>query len=199
LLVLRELNELDFVSEEIPLPGGDGGLLDRVVPSWPVRREIQHFRFRASNDTERSRRVIRFLFTNWLAQVDKPVAERAPSEKIGDIYLYEFDRSVPREARQVNPEILNRAIDETLLARWLFRANEHGQNIEESAFGAWEGDGFFARERRRRSALVVKLAAELYRREKGTAPETAGALLEGYLKELPEGVSRTDRIPSGIE
>ena len=36
---------------------------------------------------------------------------------------------------------------------------------------------------------LVKLAAELYRREKGRAPARAGELLEGYLKELPEGIS----------
>jgi hypothetical protein len=198
LLVLRELNELDFFSREIPLPGGQGGLFEQVVPG-AARREIQHFRFRASNDTERSRRVVRFLFTNWLAQVDKPAALRATGTKIGDIYLYEFDRSVPREARDVSPATIDRAIGETLLARWLFRSNEHGPHINELAYGAWEGDGFFARERKRRSVLLVKLAAELYRRERGELPANAGSLLEGYLKELPEGISRGDAIPAGID
>ena len=199
LLDIRDLDELEFVSREVPLPGGEGGLLDHVVPSWPVRREIQQFRFRASNDTERSRRVLRFLFTNWLAQVDKPAAERAPSRKIGNFSLYEFDLSVPREARELSPETVDRAIDETVVARWLFRVNERGPQNNESAYGAWEGDGFFARERKRRSVLLVKLAAELYRREKGAPPATAGALLEGYLKELPEGISRDDAIGAGID
>jgi hypothetical protein len=198
LLELRELNELKLLSSELPLPGGEGGLLDLVVPRT-ARGSLQHFRFRATNDVERSRRVIRFLFTNWLAQVDKPAAERSPSTKIEDVYFYEFDRSASRAARDVSPETINRAIDETLIARWIFRPIEHGPHINESAFGAWEGDGFFARERKRRSMLIVKLAAELYRREKGQPAATAGVLLEGYLKELPEGVSRGDAIPAGID
>jgi hypothetical protein len=198
LLELRELNELKLLSSELPLPGGEGGLLDLVVPRT-ARGSLQHFRFRATNDVERSRRVIRFLFTNWLAQVDKPAAERSPSTKIEDVYFYEFDRSASRAARDVSPETINRAIDETLIARWMFRPIKHGPLINGTAFGAWEGDGFFARERKRRSMLIVKLAAELYRREKGQPAATAGALLEGYLKELPEGVSRGDAIPAGID
>ena len=187
LLELRELNELNFLSRELPLPGGQGGLLD-LRRSGGSRRNLQHFRFRATNDVERSRRVIRFLFTNWLAKVDKPAAERSPSTKIGDVYLYEFDRSASRAARDVSPEMINRAIDETLIARWMFRPNEHGPHINPSAMAAWEGDGFFARERKWRSMLIVKLAAELYRREKGHPAANAGALLGG----LSEGIARGD-------
>jgi hypothetical protein len=43
------------------------------------------------------------------------------------------------------------------------------------------------------------LAAELYRREHGQAPETAGALLSTYLKVLPEGIERDDPIPAAGE
>ena len=145
LLVLRELKELKFLAREVPLPGGNGGVVDHFVPG-SARQGIQQFRFRASNETERSRRVVRFLFANWLAQVDKPAAERAPKTKIGDIYLYEFDRSVAPEARAASPATVDRAIDETLLARWMFRQTEHGPHVSgEFALGAWEGDGFFAR------------------------------------------------------
>ncbi len=202
LLLSRELNELKLVSGEISLPGGKDGVLEHLVPgNW--RGTVQKYRFRASNDIERSRRVIRFLFTNWLAEVDKPAAKRAPHTKLEDIYLYEFDKSVPREARDVSPATVNQAIDETLLARWIFREIAQDPRWLDSengfALSAWEGDGFFARERRRRSVLIVKLAAELYRREKGRAPARAGELLEGYLEELPEGISRDDVIPAGIE
>ncbi len=202
LLLSRELNELKLVSGEIPLPGGKDGVLEHVVPGqW--RGTVQKYRFTASNDIERSRRVIRFLFTNWLAQVDKPAAERAPRTRIGEIYLYEFGKSVPRQARDVSPEMMNRAIDETVLARWIFREIAQDPrwlgSKNDFALGAWEGDGFFARERRRGSVLIVKLAADFYRREKGRAPARAGELLEGYLEELPEGILRDDVIPAGIE
>ena len=63
----------------------------------------------------------------------------------------------------------------------------------------WEGDGFLAREQRRRCVLIVKLAAELYRRERGRMPENAGALLGAYLKELPAGIKPEDPIPASIE
>ena len=64
---------------------------------------------------------------------------------------------------------------------------------------AWEGESPLAREPRRRAVLIVKLAAELYRREHGRPPENAGALLHGCLKELPNGISRDEEIPADIE
>ena len=63
----------------------------------------------------------------------------------------------------------------------------------------WELNGELARERRRRSALIVRLAAELYRRERGQLPPAAGALLGIHLKELPEGIAANDPIPAGLE
>ena len=54
-------------------------------------------RFRGSNDIERSRRVVRFLFTNWLAQVDKPAAERAAEQN--DRRISTFMISIDRAAR----------------------------------------------------------------------------------------------------
>ena len=55
-----------------------------------------------------------------------------------------------------------------------------------------------ARERRRRSVLIVRLAAEVYRREHAAAPTTAGALLGPYLKELPEGIARPTRSRTAL-
>ena len=47
--------------------------------------------------------------------------------------------------------------------------------------------------------LIAKLAAELYRREQGKPPANAGLLLDGYLKELPEGIKPDDPVPPGTE
>ena len=56
----------------LPLLGGrQSGVLDAFVPRT-VRIPVQRFRLRASNDVERSRRAMRLLFANWLAQVDRP-------------------------------------------------------------------------------------------------------------------------------
>jgi hypothetical protein len=149
------------------------------------------------NDPEKSRRALRLVFANWLAQVDRPAAERARSAKHAGLLIYEADRTAPPAARAVTPDVLSAAIDHTILARWMFRPDDAERNV--NYYGSWEGDGVFARERRRRSVLLVKLAAELYRREQGKPAANAGSLLDGYLKELPEGVSRGDPIPVGLD
>jgi hypothetical protein len=199
LIILRDLEEMKLLPRDIPLPGGKDGFLENVVPPWrvAVRREIQQFRFRSLNEPERSRRAIRLIFANWLAQVDKPAAARAPFAIRGRVLIYATDSSAPPEARAVTPEILSRYIDETLLAKWILASDDP----EMSGFGfvSCEGAGIFARERRRRSALLVKLAAELYRREHGTPPPNAGELVGGYLQDLPEGVAPGDPIPGALE
>jgi hypothetical protein len=197
LMASRELDELITMPREIPLPGGQGGLLDRVPPAVISGREIQRFRFRASNDTERSRRAIRLVFANWLAQVNRPAAERARSATHAGLLIYEADRTAPPPARAVTPDVLSKAIDHTILARWMFRPDNLERNV--NYYGSWEGDGVFARERRRRSVLTIRLAAELYRREKGKLAANAGALLGTYLEELPDGVAPGDPIPGGLD
>jgi hypothetical protein len=199
LTVMRELDEMKLLPRVISLPGGQDGLLEHVVSPWTVnvRREIQQFRFRATNDQERSRRAIRLVYANWLAQIDKPAAERAPSTIHKGIIIYELGPAAPPAARAVAPGTLRDFIDQTVLARSILCPDE----ARRSEFGAaaWEGDGIFARERRRRSVLLVKLAAELYRREQGKPAASAGVLLGSYLEQLPEGVGRNDPIPVGIE
>ncbi len=98
----------------------------------------------------------------------------------------------PRPA-PVGPEILARAFERTEMAGFLLGLFSGPPDP------LWEGQGALARERRRRSVLTVRLAAELYRREHGAAPATAGVLLETVLKQLPEGIAETDPIPAGLE
>ena len=74
-----------------------------------------------------------------------------------------------------------------------------GPTPSEHGYASWEGNGGLARERRRRSALLVKLAAELFRRERGKPPVKAGELLGSYLKELPEGIKDDDPIPERVD
>ncbi len=162
---------------ELPFPRGSvawAGTVECLIESCPrgrCGRGSQQFRFRATNDTERSRRVIRFLFTNWLAQVDKPAAERAPSTKDrGNLSLRVSTDLLPREARDISPETIESSDRRDAAGAVDVCARTSDSPISmNSAFCAWEGDGFFARERKRRSVLIVKLAAELYRREQREA------------------------------
>jgi hypothetical protein len=93
----------------------------------------------------------------------------------------------------VIPEHLARALDRTEIAGFLFGLDP------DPGDPPWEGQGALARERRRRSALIVRLAAELYRREHGANPATAGTLLGTVLDDLPDGIAAADAIPTALE
>jgi hypothetical protein len=197
LVYLRDLGELRVMVKELPLPGGPGSLFERVVSSAGMKLPVQHFRLRATNDVERSGRALRLLFSNWLAQVDRPEAARAPIAIRKPMLVYAADPTAPPAARAVDPQVLNRAVNHTVLAEYIFGSVYLNNGAERFLY--WEGDGVLAREGRRRSALFVKLAAELYRRERGQLPATCGALLGPYLKVLPEGIARDAAIPAGVD
>jgi hypothetical protein len=197
---LRDLAELRVMVADIPLPGGENGLLEKVAASMGARLQLQRARLKMTNDIERSRRVVRLLFANWLPQLDKPAAERAPLAIQKPIVIYANDRHAPPSARAVAPEDLEAAIGQTLFAQQFLRpTNGFPQGSGPWSGWAWEGDSILAREPRRRAVLIVKLAAELYRREQGKPPANAAALLGSCLKTLPEGFKENDPIPAGID
>jgi hypothetical protein len=133
----------------------------------------------------------------WLAQVDKPPSQRAPIAFDKPTAIYAADPTAPPAARALAPEDLKQAIEHTALAKEIFCPDEPAE-IPMSGT-PWEGDGLLAREPRHRALLIVKLAAELHRREHGTMPATAGALVGPYLKELPVGIAPGDPIPAPSE
>jgi hypothetical protein len=200
LMYLRDLEELRVMVRDIPMPGGRFGWLEQMVAPTGAKPQIQRIRLRATNDVERSRRAMRLLFANWLAQVDKPSKDRASIAVQKPTLIYAADPNAPAAARAVDPDDLNKAIDRTSLASAIFRpldpASTGGTPM---ARAPWEGDGLLAREPRHRSVLIIKLAAELYRREHGRPPTTAGALLGPYLEILPEGIQKDDAIPNHVE
>jgi hypothetical protein len=197
LIYLREAEELRAMVTDIPLPGGKGGMLEGLTSQMGNKAPVQRFWLRASNDVERSRRAMRLLFANLLAQVDRPAAQRAPVAVREPVLIYAPDPTAPASARAVTPEFLAKSLDHNAFSRTIFHYDEPGYRPYQAE--VWEGKGPLARERRRRSVLIVRLAAELFRREHDAAPATAGALLGPYLKELPEGIAPGDPIPDVIE
>jgi hypothetical protein len=175
------------------LGGRQEGVLDSLVRSPAVRDPVQRLRLRATNHVERSRRVLRLLFANWLAQADRPAGRRAPPAIREPIWIYADDPSAPAAARAVRPEFLAEVTEHADIALYWFGSMLSPRDP------LWDGEGGLARERRRRSALIVRLAAEVYRREHGTGPARAGALLGTVLEELPEGIAADDPIPAGPE
>jgi hypothetical protein len=179
------------------LPGGEHGPMQQMAALVGAEGSARVAWILANNNVERSRPAIRLLYANWLAQIDRPASQRAPVAIEDPVLIYAVDPAAPVAARAVAPERLARAIERNPYARAiLFVDDAHHHPFRPPQ---WEGNGLLARERRRRSALIVRLAAELYRREHGAAPATAGALVDRYLKELPEAIAPGDPIPTGIE
>jgi hypothetical protein len=195
LIYMRDLDELRVTVADIPMPGGRTGLLEKIATATGAKAHVQRMRVRATNDVERSRRVLRLLYANWLPQVDKPAKERAPVAVHKPTVIYAADPNVPSSARAIAPEDLDRAIGQTLLAEEFFRPD---WNSSWSGWD-WEAKGSPIHEPRWRAALIVKLAAEVYRREQGKPPANAGMLVDAYLKELPAGVKPDDAIPAEID
>ncbi len=98
LMLVRDLRELRITTTEIPLPGGESGLLDQAATRAGLRAPILQIWLRASNDVERSRRAARMLFANWLAQVDRPASQRAPLAVKSPVPIYAPDPTAPPAA-----------------------------------------------------------------------------------------------------
>jgi hypothetical protein len=77
LMHVRDMDELRVMITEVPMPGGRFGWFEQIVLATGQKASIQRLRLRATNDVERSRRATRLLFSNWLAQIDKPASKRA--------------------------------------------------------------------------------------------------------------------------
>jgi hypothetical protein len=175
--------------------------------STAAKVPIQKFRLHASNDVERSRRVLRLLYANWLAQVDKPAEQRAPiAIRTPSPIIYAPDPTAPPAARALSPATralspatLDRALERTSLARAMLLPNDLAPGGKSWSTSPWERDRPLPRETRRRAVLIAKLAAELYRRNHGRLPASSGALLGPYLKTLPHGINRDDPIPVGLD
>jgi hypothetical protein len=132
------------------------------------------------NEPERSRRVLRFAFANWLAHVEekdprhlKP-AVRATfpfGKRASTVHFFAVSPDGPAAARRMTPQVL---------AGWLI-----GTLDAKKLLSFWPWPSIRNSERRQHRALVVLLAGELYQRERGIAPRSDEALVGPYLEHLP--------------
>lgn len=90
-----------------------------------------------------------------------------------DPRIFEADPAAPPASRALPPAELSRWLDSSLLAGRFYR-------------GIGKFHPQIDRERSRQARLVVHLASELYRRERGEPPPSPEALVGPYLKALPE-------------
>jgi hypothetical protein len=133
-----------------------------------------------ANDPERSRRVLRLAFANWLAHAEEKDArylKPAARARIGRgnsrsaINFYDVSQDAPAAARRLTPEDLAKALIRTRDAKLLLRF--------------WPWPAVSTTERREHRALVVLLASELYERDHGKPAASERALVGGYLDYLP--------------
>jgi hypothetical protein len=132
-------------------------------------------------EPERSRRVLRLAFANWLAHVEVPEersrkpAVRANFLSAGSgsvLFFFAPGPTAPAAARRLNPETL---------AQWLMTAPDAKRLL-----GQWPWPSLSAQERMEYRAVMVALAEELYRREHGQLPASKEALVGAYLKSPPD-------------
>jgi hypothetical protein len=135
---------------------------------WFVRRE-----------PERSRRVARLFFANWLAHCDDPPLKRPPTASNPQMSAWALFRPTPGEPRAAHalpPETTLSWLQSTSLLRPFL-----------PSFPSFVPST--ASERQGRGTLIVAFAKRLYFLENGKEPPTPEALVPKYLDALPEEYS----------
>ena len=134
-----------------------------------------------AKEPELSRRVLRLAFANWLAHVQQQnLAGRQPAvrasflvqKRTTQLSFYALGQDAPVAARSISPEDLG---------RWLITTRDAKLLLFQ-----WPWPAIRISEQREHRALVVLLAEELYRRERGSAPPSEEALVGTYLDRLPD-------------
>jgi hypothetical protein len=142
----------------------DADWLPSIADAWQFWRR----------EPERSRRVLRLIFANWLAYYDLPPDRRpAPDPDVtGAFDFYALGPEAPAGARALSPRALDRWLSTTEDAQALLR----GWDLRTVRIG----------ERAAYRDLVVLLASQLYRRDHGRGPDSEQDLVGPYLKALPD-------------
>ena len=144
-------------------------------------RDLYQVKRSLAREPERSRRVIRLLFANWLAHVEHP-GQRTPAararfhiaKRTSGVLLYHVSPDAPADARALSPQEV---------ADWLVTTND-AKLAFRYGFMAWPT--IRRTEQRSYRELVVLLAGEIYRRDRGAPPPSDEALIGTYLKSLPD-------------
>jgi hypothetical protein len=143
--------------------------------------QLYHARRFLLREPERSRRAIRLLFANWIAHAEIPepgprkatvTASFRGANRTDSVLLYPVGPAAPDGAR---------ALPAQEVASWLASAYD----IKVIAWNRlWPSVRL--KEQAGYRELVVALAGELYRRERGMVPPTQEALVGTYLERLPD-------------
>ena len=146
-----------------------------------LSRDLYQVKRGLAREPERSRRVIRLLFANWLAHVERP-GQRKPAaraffhiaKQTNGVLLYHVSPDAPAGARALSPQEV---------ASWLVTTNDAKLALR---YGFLSWPSVRGREQRSYRGMLKVLAGEVYRRERGALPPSDEALVGTYLKSLPD-------------
>jgi hypothetical protein len=145
---------------------------EQVTPLRAAREKLLAINALLIHEPERSRRVGCLVIANWLSVCDLPSAERKRRLVLGlKNLLYE---PAPGETSPISIAELDRWYENT--------------HYMKEIFSFWKGlERSISRDEKTRAGLIVHLAEQLYKREKGKEPANVRDLVGPYLKELPVG------------
>ncbi len=143
------------------------------------------------NEPERSRRVLRLVFANWLAHAGHGQRQDCHGSVVAtfrdklspSLSFYDEDPRAASGKKGLPPEDV---------AEWLFTTRDAA-----ALLSFWEWPAIGVTEKRHYGNLVFLLAEELYRREHGAPPPSERALIGLYLDHLPDdGSAELDNGPA---
>jgi hypothetical protein len=168
------LGQVASVEDENIQLGGERLPPNLVETLHAARRFLRH-------EPERSRRVVRLTFANWLAHVeDASPQTRKPAVRASFLCFKQPTTLLFYSAYPLAPSS-HQGMSPQDLATWLFTISDAKLMLFQ-----WPWPSIRTSEQRNHRALVVLLAEELYRREHGTRPTSEHALVGPYLDHVPD-------------
>jgi hypothetical protein len=180
LMMIRSFGDPAFDDPEALIPS------HALPPAWttgPGRTLVRLVR-RIKTEPERSRRVSRLIVANWLAYCDRPKSTRPTLGTVGpssvplttsSLLLYPIEPDAPADLKRLTTAEIDRWYESSLYLRFMFGINRFGE------FRA----GIDA-DRLAIANLIVTIASELWKKERGQYPSRPEDLVGPYLKSLPE-------------
>lgn len=182
-ILVKHLNDPDYLKRTVLTAEGNSTMVGKAnyEDHWyryiPWYEDVRDF---LNREPERSRRVARLAFTNWIAHADgvRPFRSKL-TDRFPDLFM-----NNPRTPADV-------FVYPSGLHEWLAssRMSELGRS------GLMSTD-FRSKERKIFSQVIVGLAQELYVRDHGRPPHSVDELVGPYLKRLPEESSEAQKSPS---
>ena len=180
--LMRDIERPIRIEGEWAFRLGDMALSPTVVDNLEAARRF------LLREPERSRRVLRLLCAQYLAHAETrglPPKPAVWAKFTFKVPLYPVSPEAPAGARALPPQEL---------ARWLVATLDASRQVWSGGEWPWPPDRVHdpraVEDRKAHRELVVMLATELYRRERGSLPSSDEALVGTYLKSLPD-----DRSP----